>query len=484
MIRFLFLLILFYSSLFSCSLCAVYAPRTDVSIHLKADKDFIKTAKVRWTFAKAFSDELLGLYDLNLNKNLDEKELKLIESSLIDYIKPKNFLTFISYSSSIEEKSNEIDIKEYRVFYKDGILYFEYLINLNYEIINQNQIYIKIHDDGAYFSIIFDNKGQLFNIPYKIKKQYKPNSITYTIDAPNKIAQTPEIEEIKENKIEERVIEEVEQKVQTNQIKQQSILEKYTSNIKKYLLEVEKGENSFALIFLLFVSFMYGVIHALGPGHGKALAFSYFSSQKSSVFSAFIISLITAFIHIIGAFILVVISVFILQSVLNNFIENSISYLTILCAFLIMILASYILYRKLKKKSCVCSSCSLDINKTTFSVKNEQINFVKVTNNKPIINTKKNKNQDLLFVLTAGLIPCPGTVLLFVYAFILKTYLSVILASIAISLGMAIVIFASSFLGLSLNKFSRKSHSFTNALEIFAPIFMFFLGLLLLLSAV
>ena len=480
MIRFLFLLILFYSSLFSCSLCAVYAPRTDVSIHLKANKDFIKTAKVRWSFAQAFSDELLGLYDLNLDKNLDEKELKMIEDSLIDYIKPKNFLTFIFYSSSIEEKTNEIDIKEYRVFYKDKILYFEYLINLNYEIIHENKLYIRIHDDGGYFSIIFDNKAQLFNIPYKIKKQYKPTSITYIIDAPNKIAQTPKIEEIKEDKNEERVIEEIKQKEQTNEIKQQSILEKYTSNIKKYLLEVEKGESSFALIFLLFVSFIYGVIHALGPGHGKALAFSYFSSQKSSVFSAFVISLSTAFIHILGAFILVVISVFILQSVLNNFIENSISYLTILCAILIMILASYILYRKLKKKTCICSSCLSDINKTTFFVEAKNVNFVQMPNSKPILNIKKDKKQDLLFVLTAGLIPCPGTVLLFVYAFMLKTYTSVILASIFISLGMAVVIFLSSYIGLSLNKFSRKSHTLINIIEFASPLFMFLLGFLLL----
>jgi len=72
----------------------------------------------------------------------------------------------------------------------------------------------------------------------------------------------------------------------------------------------------------------------------------------------------------------------------------------------------------------------------------------------------------LIFVLTAGIIPCPGTVLLFVYAFLLKTYFAVILASISISLGMALVIFASSFLGVSLNKASSKSKKLVNILEI------------------
>ena len=91
-----------------------------------------------------------------------------------------------------------------------------------------------------------------------------------------------------------------------------TILEKFTNNIKKYLTDVQNGDY-LALVFLLMASFIYGVIHAFGPGHGKALAFSYFSSQKSSFFEAFVISLVTAFIHILGALAIVLFSVFILS---------------------------------------------------------------------------------------------------------------------------------------------------------------------------
>lgn len=260
-------------------------------------------------------------------------------------------------------------------------------------------------------------------------------------------------------------------------------LDEFTYNVKKYLVAIEQGNDDFALAFLLLASFVYGLIHALGPGHGKALAFSYFSAQKSSYFQAMIISFATAFIHIVGAFILVVFSIFVLENVLGNFIQDSIKYTTSLAAVLIMLLSLYILYRKLKKKSCACSCCGVDIHKTSFSLSpNDSHNFVKLSLNKPLVDTKHRKKQDLFFVLTAGLIPCPGTVLLFVYAFLLKTYFSVILASIFISLGMSVVIFASSFLGVSLNKVSSKSHKITNILEIVAPIFMFCLGLLLFIS--
>jgi len=482
MIRFFLLIIFFKSILFGCALCSIYSPRTHVTTQIKADKEFIKTLKVNWSFAKEFEDELFKIYDLNLNHKFEEKELILIEQSLIDYIKPKNFLTTISYGNTLEKIPLTFTVKDYKLTYKNSSLSFEYNIDLNYKIYDKNILSIKIYDDLSYFLIVFQDNKQLFNIPYKISKKTDIYEVTYTIDAPNltlqednKVEISPKIENIEEKQI-------IEKKEEKTEIKQENILDKFVNNIKKYLVDIENGDK-FALIFLLMASFLYGSIHAFGPGHGKALAFSYFSSQKSSYFEAFVISLVTAFVHIIGALILVLISIFVLESVLNRFMEDSISYVTAFCAVIIMLLALYILYRKLNKKSCSCCSCSVPLETTKFSVNPQNINFVKTSQNRPITVTKRSKKQDLIFVLTAGIIPCPGTVLLFVYAFLLKTYFAVILASISISLGMATVIFASSFLGVTLHKVSNKSQKFANILEIVAPIFMFILALVLLLNS-
>jgi nickel/cobalt transporter (NicO) family protein len=162
--------------------------------------------------------------------------------------------------------------------------------------------------------------------------------------------------------------------------------------------------------------------------------------------------------------------------------QDSVSYITSFSALIIMLLAVYILYRKLSKKSCACC-CSVDLKTTNFTAVSSNMNFIKAASNKPVITPIRTKKQDLIFVITAGIIPCPGTVLLFVYAFLLKTYFAVALASISISFGMAFVIFLSSFLGVSLNKVSQKSTKLVNILEIGSPIFMFVLGLLLFLNA-
>ena len=477
MIRYFLILLFLKSILFGCSLCSIYTPKTHVSIQIKADKENIKTLKVNWVFANEFTKELLQIYDTNLNATFDEKELAIIETALTDYLKPKNFITSISYDKQINEKSNFFEIKDYKMSYKNSTLSFEYHIDLNYKIYDKNILYIKIIDEQNYFDIVFADKKQLMYIPYKISKTTNMNDVSFLIDAPTLISKQENTkEEIVEEKIESKEIKE--EKIAE---KTPTILEKFTNNIKKYLTDVQNGDY-LALVFLLMASFIYGVIHAFGPGHGKALAFSYFSSQKSSFFEAFVISLVTAFIHILGALFIVLFSVFILQSVLNRFMEDSILYITSFSALIIMFLALYILYRKLSKKSCSCC-CSVDLKTTNFTAVSSNMNFVKAVSNKPVIIPIRSKKQDLIFILTAGIIPCPGTVLLFVYAFLLKTYFAVILASISISLGMAFVLFVSSFLGVSLNKASQKSAKLVNILEIASPIFMFILGLLLFLNA-
>ena len=60
---------------------------------------------------------------------------------------------------------------------------------------------------------------------------------------------------------------------------------------------------------------------------------------------------------------------------MNRFMENSISYITNVSAMIIMLLAIYILYKKLSKKASSCACC-VDL-KTSFTTNKASINFVK-----------------------------------------------------------------------------------------------------------
>lgn len=473
------LLILFSSTLFGCAICSLNSPpETQVLIDVQADEKKIKTASITWILSKEFTDQLKQIYDKNQDGNLDKSELEPVQNSIVAYIKKKNYLVHISYDKVIDKKtSKKANIKSQKAYMDNSLLHFNYVLDLNYDVIKDNSLYLNINDDEGYFVLALAKDGIKFNAPFKhqqildeksaifyLNSEISKENLIQLLSSQNSIEQEVNKEEQTSKK--EEIIEEV---------KEESLIISFSAKVKEYLVKIDQGDN-YALFVLLGISFLYGIIHAIGPGHGKSLAFSYFASNKNSFVKAFWVSQASAFIHIVGALILVMISVFVLQSMLNNFVNDSVEILTKVSAVMIMLLAAFILYKKMNNKGCGCSSCSSN-TETKTSV---------WSTTKPTTTTSLKPNfmkKDLYFVLTAGLIPCPGTVVLFIYAFILKTYFAVLLAAIFISLGMGLVIFASSFLGVSVHKLSTRSHKLTNALEIIAPIVMFILGIFLFLNA-
>ena len=439
MIKLLFLFLFMAQSIFACALCTIYSPTTRVIIDVKSDEKTINEIDIKWILTKPFTDTLKSIYDTNLDTKLDEKELSTVKNIFLDYVKPRNYLTHISYGKKINKnRTNTIKAKDLYVYIENDILHITYKINLNYKIAKDNILYLNIEDKEQFFLLELEQKDLHFDDKLFKEEIIDLNSVSFLISKDIVEEQKEEIKDIKK---------EIDLK------NDETFLMKFSKQIKKNLLEIKNG-NTIALFTLLFVSFLYGIIHAIGPGHGKTLAFSYFMSTKSSYLKAFVISQLSAFIHIVGALILVLISVFIIESVFNNFVNDSVVMITKLSALLIMILAMYILYNKLKKKNSATTCCGHDHHDET-------------------------KKQDIFFVITSGIIPCPGTVILFLYAFLLKTYFAVILASIFISLGMGLVIFLSSFLSIKLNRVSSRVEKIKNIIEIISPIVIFILGLLL-----
>ena len=469
------------SALYGCAICTVYSPETKFYVEVDASPKKLNTAKVTWVLTKDFTDSLKEVYDKNANNFFDKDELELIGEAIYEYVIPRDYLVQLSYAKTLDKNSFlPINVSEKKVYIKNSILHFDYTIDLNFEVKNEHALYFRISDDENYFILVhFDKLSKINKIEdVKVTKVSTRDELIFNFTLEGALAQKSEkqnhIEQIEQTneKVEEQTLYEEQNKKEENE----SLLKDFVKKVKYYLVRIENGDN-LALLMLLVVSFVYGVIHALGPGHGKSLAFSYFMANKSSYTKAFAISQASAFIHIVGALILVIVSIFVLQSVLNNFVNDSVEILTKFSAVLIMALAIYILYRKVKNKGCSCSSCCSTPAKTTQSpwstVEPKTTNSLKPNFMK----------QDLYFVITSGIIPCPGTVVLFIYAFVLETYFAVILASIAISFGMGLVIFASSFLGVSVKNLSEKSHKITYALEIIAPIVMFILGIFLFLNA-
>ncbi len=71
------------------------------------------------------------------------------------------------------------------------------------------------------------------------------------------------------------------------------------------LAAIERGEDSAALWGGIAIAFLYGVFHALGPGHGKTVVFGYFLGRSARIWRGIGMSFWLAGTHIAAALLLV-----------------------------------------------------------------------------------------------------------------------------------------------------------------------------------
>lgn len=462
MIRLLFIfLVILKSTSFACTLCTVYSPLTLATINLELNDTQVKTLNINLKLTKEFTLQLYEVYDINANGLLEDNELLEVQLVFEDYAHSEGFFINIYYDELPNSKlKKEYEVYNLKTYIKNNLLHFSYDVKLDYKFFNDYYLKIKLIDKRDFF--IIKLQEVTVNSKKTVIKQIDNNQVLFNFNT-NELTKKENISSINKNFSKDKIIEKVE--VIKNKESQSSYLSKAVKLLKNHLLLAQEG-SYLSLFLLLLISFAYGIVHSIGPGHNKVFAFSYFSLYKTSLKKAFFICQASAFVHILGALIIVLISVFLLESVLNNFIDNAVSILTQLSAILMMLLALYIVYLRLKKQNCSCNSCKT----TQWSI------------NPPTAKKQLNEKKDLWFILTSGLIPCPGTVLLFIYAFTLKTYFAVILASIFISFGMGLVMFLSAFFGIGLSSFSQKSHKITKIVGIVSPLIMFLLGVVLFIS--
>ena len=201
------------------------------------------------------------------------------------------------------------------------------------------------------------------------------------------------------------------------------------------------------------IAFLYGLIHAAGPGHGKSIVGFYFSgnnSDKKSYKNAFEMGYMISIVHTISALITTFGLYFILKTMFyKNFRETYDNILQI-SAIMIIIVGFYIIYEAYKHKQ----SCET---------------------------TKPQKNRSKYMVaLSAGIVPCPGVMTIVLFSVIQHKYILGILSAISMSIGMGFTISIAGILGIL---FSKQTTKFTKKvgyiLQMFSGVIIIALGVFL-----
>lgn len=174
---------------------------------------------------------------------------------------------------------------------------------------------------------------------------------------------------------------------------------------------------------LIMLSFGYGVFHAIGPGHGKAVIITYLSSHKESLKRGLMISFLAALLQAFVAVLLVVVlaKLFSIRySDVNGYADN----VTSASYFLVMGLGAYLLLsasRQLWKQfrqhnSGAHSHCCGGHHTHQAEVKESWL-------------------QSLMVIISMGSRPCSGAIVVLIYAHLVDAFSYGVMATLAMGVG-------------------------------------------------
>ena len=223
-----------------------------------------------------------------------------------------------------------------------------------------------------------------------------------------------------------------------------------SSNIREI-----NDENYLSIYGLIIgIAFLYGLIHAAGPGHGKALVALYFTKGKGDYKEAFKLGYLISIIHAISALIVTFSIYFVIKTMFrSNFNDATNSAMTI-SAIMIIIVGLYLIYNALREKYKPCSEEKIDNSKSKYMV-----------------------------AFGVGVVPCPGVMTIVLFCVMLKKFTLGILAAIAMSIGMGLTI---SVVGILSVLFAKKTSHFVTTkgyiLEMISGVLIVALGVFLYFS--
>jgi len=128
--------------------------------------------------------------------------------------------------------------------------------------------------------------------------------------------------------------------------KQKQIRNRIASEFEK----IKDKPFSGSYVMFLMLSFLYGVFHSMGPGHAKALVSSHILSSSEALAKSALFGLIVAFGHAFVAFALVSFIFFVIKGTVSEGFDSASGSLAAISYSMILAAGIYLLIRKIMSK--------------------------------------------------------------------------------------------------------------------------------------
>ncbi len=234
------------------------------------------------------------------------------------------------------------------------------------------------------------------------------------------------------------------------------------------LVETVQDSKKLSIIFILIgISFFYGVVHALGPGHGKSIAASYFLSTEVPLTRGLLMGGLIALLHAGSAIVVVLTLYFILRHSYLCSLENINRVIRIVSHTLIASIGLLMFIAAIR-----------DGRKKQFPI-----------HNGGTMNSTKRRSL-FSVALAVGIVPCPGAILILLFCLSMGILTTGVFLVLVMAIGMGLTISAVGATAIlarqGFSKFlpenSKTRRVLLTGLRLFGSLLIFFIGGIFLLG--
>lgn len=209
------------------------------------------------------------------------------------------------------------------------------------------------------------------------------------------------------------------------------------AKITKQMRLIKEG-NHIALLWALGLAFVYGMIHSIGPGHGKVIISSYYMGNDAKKSHAPVMALSFAVTHSISA-IIVVWSVDKISSFMLGKPSAEVTAVKLISYAMIFAIGLYMLYVAIKNKQLNHHHHSKDNEKESMELEDDVEDACRSMGAccSHYVNLEHISERPNFLAFVTGLAPCAGALLVMIYAMANGIVMTGIMVVVAITLGMA-----------------------------------------------
>ncbi|MGR5062438.1 nickel/cobalt transporter [Photobacterium sp. DNB22_13_2] len=202
--------------------------------------------------------------------------------------------------------------------------------------------------------------------------------------------------------------------------------------------------------YLAGFSFLYGVLHALGPGHGKVIVTTYLATQPTKVKTSLMLTLVSAVCQALVAVLLVSVLLWGFNASMREVSSQAVKFMTI-SSVLVSVLGVMICWRAFKgvrrsvaqSQKMGCADHHDHHHSTECGCGHRHIASPEEVDN------AKTLREYIGVIMSIGLRPCTGAIMVLLFANMVGLYWMGVVSALVMSLGTALTTSALALLTLS-----------------------------------